>query len=41
MEFDISPYVEDRLKVKNIYAVFPVFHLSTFSKKCTSIFRID
>lgn len=25
MEFDISPYVEDRLKVKNIYAVFSCF----------------
>jgi hypothetical protein len=41
VELDISPYVEDSLKVKNIDAVFPVFRLSTFSKKYTSIFRID
>ena len=41
VKLDGSPYVEDRLKVKNIDIVLPVFQLSTFSKKCSSIFRIE
>jgi hypothetical protein len=33
VKLDVSPYVEDRFKLKNIDIVLPIFQLSTFSKK--------